>query len=299
MTKRVGFIGVGAIGLPVSLRLMDEGYDLTVFDIREEAMRPLLIRGARPANSPAEVASEAEIVFVSLPNPQVVQEVAIGEKGIIKGSAVRVYVDLSTTGNKVAEIVARELGKKGISVFDAPVSGGVAGAEKGTLTVMVSGPISVFEQLQTLFEIIGGKVIYVGQKPGSAQMMKLLNNLLSATALAVSSEAFVLGFKAGLDPEIMLDVFNSSSGRNSATADKFPKSVLPRTFDYGFKTDLLYKDLKLCLEQAEMLGVPMWVGNMVCQLWAYAVSQGGGSRDFTTIIQYIEDWAGIEVRQLK
>jgi 3-hydroxyisobutyrate dehydrogenase-like beta-hydroxyacid dehydrogenase len=106
-----------------------------------------------------------------------------------------------------------------------------------------------------------------------------------------------LGVKAGLDPEIMLRVINASTGRNSATEDKFPRSILPRTFDWGFKTDLIYKDLKLCLEQAETLGVPMWVGNAVRQLWAYAVSQGGGPRDFTTIIQYIESWAGVEVRK--
>lgn len=162
---------------------------------------------------------------------------------------------------------------------------------------MVSGQMSVFEQVKPVLEIIGKNVIYVGQRSGLAQMMKLVNNLLSATALAASSEAFVLGVKAGLDPEIMLNVINASSGRNSATEDKFPRSILPRTFDYGFKTDLMYKDLKLCLEQAEILGVPMWVGNAVRQLWAYTVSQGGGPRDFTTIIQYIESWAGVEVRK--
>lgn len=297
MTQRVGFIGIGAMGLPMSLRLMDRGYALTVFDIRAGAISPLLARGAKPASSPAEVASEAETVLVSLPNPNVVQKVAIGEAGIVEGSAARVYVDLSTTGNEVSEIVARKLEEKGISVLDAPVSGGVGGAEKGTLTVMVSGQKKVFEKCQALLEIIGSKIVYVGEKAGSAQMMKLLNNLLSATALAASSEVFVLGVKAGLDPEIMLDVFNSSSGRNSATADKFPKSVLPRTFNYGFKTDLVYKDIKLCLDQAERLGVPMWVGNTVRQLWGYAMSQGAGPKDFTTIIQYVEAWAGVQVGQ--
>jgi 3-hydroxyisobutyrate dehydrogenase-like beta-hydroxyacid dehydrogenase len=299
MAQRVGFIGIGAMGLPMSLRLVDRGYALTVFDIDKEAMRPLLARGAQPASSPAEVASQAETVLVSLPTPDIVREVAIGEKGIGEGSAARVYVDLSTTGSKVAEIVATALEGKGFSVLDAPVSGGVPGAEKGTLTVMVSGPKEGFEKCQPLLEAIGKKVVYVGRKPGSAQTMKVLNNMLSAAALAVSSEVFVLGVKAGLDPEIMLDVINSSSGRNTATADKFPKSVLPGTFDYGFKTDLIYKDLTLCLDQAETLGVPMWVGNMVRQLWGYAVSQGAGPRDFTTIIQYIEAWAGVQVRRSK
>ena len=297
MTKRLGLIGSGNMGLPMALRLIDRGFGLTVFDIREEATHPLVTLGARAVNSPAEVASEVETVLVSLPTPDIIAEVALGPHGIAEGSAVRAYVDLSTTGLKVAEMVADGLEEKGISVLDAPVSGGVLGAQKGTLTVMASGPTSLFERVKPILEVIGKNVIYVGQRPGLGQMMKLVNNLLSATAMAASSEAFVLGTKAGLDPEIMLKVINASTGRNTATEDKFPKSILPRTFDYGFKTELMYKDVKLCLEQAETLGVPMWVGNAVRQLWGYAMSQGGGPRDFTTIIQYIESWAGVEVHK--
>lgn len=295
MTNEVGFIGIGNMGLPMACRLIDHGYGLTVFDMREEAVHPLVTRGARAADSPAELASEAHTVLVSLPTPDVVREVALGPFGIVKGATVRVYVDLSTTGPQVAELVANGLGEKAISVLDAPVSGGVSGAEEGTLTVMVSGAPSIFEELKPILGAIGKNVIYVGEKPGLAQMMKLVNNMLNATALAASSEAFVLGVKAGLDPEIMLKVINESTGRNSATEDKFPRSILPRTFDWGFTTNLMHKDLKLCLEHAETLGVPMWVGNAVRQLWAYAVTQGGGPRDFTTIIQYIESWAGVEV----
>jgi 3-hydroxyisobutyrate dehydrogenase-like beta-hydroxyacid dehydrogenase len=205
MTKRLGFIGIGNMGLPMALRLIDRGYGLAVFDIREDAVRPLVARGARAAKSPADVASEVQTVLVSLPTPDVVQEVALGSNGIVKGSAVRVYVDLSTTGPQVAELVANVLEEKGVSVLDAPVSGGVTGAEKGTLTVMVSGPMSVFEGVNPVLESIGENLIYVGERPGLAQIMKLVNNLLNATALAASSEAFVLGVKAGLDPEIMLN----------------------------------------------------------------------------------------------
>jgi 3-hydroxyisobutyrate dehydrogenase len=296
-TKRLGFIGIGNMGLPMASRLIDRGYRLTVFDIREDAVQPLVTHGARLGKSPAEVASKAETVLVSLPTPEVVREVALSTNGIVKGSMARTYVDLSTTGPKVAEQVADGLAEKPIEVLDAPVSGGVSGAKKGTLTVMVSGPLSVFEDVKPLLEIIGKKVIHVGQRPGLAQMMKLVNNFLSATAMAASSEAFVLGTKAGLDPDIMLKVINTSTGRNTATEDKFPGAILPRTFDWGFNTDLMYKDVKLCMEEAETLGVPMWVGNAVRQLWAYAVGQGGGPRDFTTIIQYIESWAGVEVRK--
>jgi len=297
MMDRLGFIGIGNMGLPMALRLIEAGYGVTAFDIREDAIRPVAARGARVANSPADVASEVGTVLVSLPTPDVVQEVALGPDGIVNGSTVKTYVDLSTTGPTAAELVASELGAKGISALDAPVSGGVSGAEKGTLTVMISGATSVFDRLKPVLEVIGKNVIHVGQRPGLGQMMKLVNNLLNATALAASSEAFVLGVKAGLDPEIMLRVINQSTGRNSATEDKFPRSILTRTFDWGFKTDLMYKDVKLCLDHAEILGVPMWVGNAVRQLWAYAVSQGGGNRDFTTIIKYIESWADVEVRK--
>jgi 3-hydroxyisobutyrate dehydrogenase-like beta-hydroxyacid dehydrogenase len=293
--ERLGFVGTGSMGLPIAHRLMDQGYSLTVFNRKKERAEALIARGARAADSPADVASEVEIVLASLPTPDVVREVALGPHGIIEGSTVRILLDLSTTGPKAAQLISTGLGEKGIVVLDAPVSGGVPGAEKGTLTVMVSGPANAFGQVQSVLEAMAKKVYYIGEKPGLAQMMKLINNLLSATAMIVSSEAFVLGVKAGLDPEVMLKIINSSSGRNSATEDKFPRVVLPRTFDSGFKTDLMYKDLKLCLEEAENLNVPMWVGNAVRQLCAYAISQGGGPRDFSTIIQYIEAWAGVEV----
>jgi 3-hydroxyisobutyrate dehydrogenase-like beta-hydroxyacid dehydrogenase len=283
------------MGLPIALRLMDQGYSLTVFNRKKERAEPLIARGARAADSPADVASEVQIILASLPTPDAVREVALGPHGIIEGSTVRILLDLSTTGPKAAQLISAGLREKGIAALDAPVSGGVPGAEKGTLTVMVSGPVNAFEQVQPVLEAMAKKVYYIGEKPGLAQMMKLINNLLSATAMIVSSEAFVLGVKAGLDPEVMLKIINSSSGRNSATEDKFPRVVLPRTFDSGFKTDLMYKDLKLCLEEAENLNVPMWVGNAVRQLCAYAISQGGGPRDFSTIIQYIEAWAGVEV----
>jgi len=295
MAMRLGFIGTGTMGLPMALRLIDHGYPLIVFDIREEALGPLIARGAETAASPVDMASKVETVFVSLPTPEVVHGVALGPTGLIHGTRLKTYVDLSTTGPQVAEGVARGLAQKGIHALSCPVSGGMAGAQKGTLTVMVSGSQEIFEQIQPALQAIGKNIYYIGREPGHAQMMKLINNFLGGTALAAASEAFVLGVKAGLDPEIMLKVVNASTGRSAATEDKFTRVILPRTFDAGFKTELEYKDIKLCLDQAERLGVPMWIGNAVRQLWGYAVSQGGGPRDFTTIIQYIEAWAGVEV----
>jgi len=195
----------------------------------------------------------------------------------------------------MANRVFAALKARDIVQIDSPVSGGVTGAEKGTLAVMVSGPRGEFDLLAPVLSIFG-KPFFIGERPGSAQTMKLANNLLSATAMAATSEAMVMGVKAGLDPTVMIDVINSSSGRSTASEAKFPKSVLPGTFDFGFATGLMYKDLRLCLEEAETLGVPMWIASAVKQMFQLANSQIGPDQDFTTVIQCIERWAGVEVR---
>ncbi|MGA2129668.1 MAG: NAD(P)-dependent oxidoreductase, partial [Xanthobacteraceae bacterium] len=251
-------------------------------------------RGARRAASPAEVAAVAETVLVSLPTPDVVQMVALSAAGIIAGSKVKTFVDLSTTGPRVAVEVAKNLAAKGITAVDAPVSGGPAGAEKGTLAVMVACPRKLADELRPVLDVIG-KVFWIGEKPGMGQTMKLVNNLLSASALAITSEAMVLGCKAGLDPAVMLDVINAGSGRNTATEDKFPRCVLPRRFDFGFATELLLKDVRLCLEEGEALGVPMIVGNAVKQLLAITKAGQGPGSDITQVVRTVEQWAGAKV----
>ena len=298
MSKHLGFIGLGNMGAPMAGRLLDAGYALTVFDTRADALRPFVAKGAQTASSPAALASAVDTVLVSLPTPDIVKQVVLGPDGLSSGTRLRTFVDLSTTGPRTAEEIAKELAAKGIAALDSPVSGGVGGAQKGTLAVMISGPKERFEALRPALEIIG-KVFYLGEKPGLGQMMKLANNLLSATALAITSEAMVLGVKAGLDPKVMLDVINAGSGRNSASQDKFPKAILPRTFDFGFANGLMYKDVKLCLEEASALGVPMWVASAVRQMWLLACTQIGPEQDFTTIVKCVEQWAGVEVAAKK
>ncbi len=295
--KVLGFVGLGRMGGPMAGRLMDAGHDLAVFDTSEAAMAPLLAHGARRCASPAEVASAAEVVLASLPTPDVVRQVALGEDGVLRGNRVAAFVDLSTTGPRVAAQVAEAFarGGPGRVTVDAPVSGGVSGAERGTLAVMVSCPRAAFEELEPVLKVFG-KPFFVGEKPGSAQTMKLANNLLSVAALAVSSEALVMGAKAGLDPALMLEVINAGSGRNSATQDKFPRAVLPRTFDFGFTTGLSYKDVRLCVDEAEALGVPMVVGSAVRQLLAVTNATFGADSDFTNVVRTVEQWAGVEVR---
>jgi 3-hydroxyisobutyrate dehydrogenase-like beta-hydroxyacid dehydrogenase len=288
----LGFIGVGKMGGPMAGRLLDAGHTLTVFDAREAALQPLLQRGARKAGSAAAVAAEVETLLVSLPTPDIVRQVALG---IAAGGKLRNFVDLSTTGPRVAREVAAGLAQKGITGVDSPVSGGVSGAEKGTLAVMLACPQDRRALLEPVLKVFG-RVFYLGEQPGLGQTMKLCNNLLSATAMAISCEAVVMGVKAGLDPRVMIDVINAGSGRNSATQDKFPKAILPRSFDFGFTNALMHKDVKLCVEEAEAMGVPMWVGSAVRQLWAYTANRMGPDTDFTSIVRSIEEWAGVEVK---
>jgi 3-hydroxyisobutyrate dehydrogenase-like beta-hydroxyacid dehydrogenase len=293
--QHLGFIGIGRMGGPMAGRLMDAGHSLCVFDTNPDALQPLLARGATPAKSAADVASKSEIVLVSLPTPAVVQSVMLGENGISHGNRVKTVIDLSTTGPGVAGIVAKGLAERKVVWVDSPVSGGVAGAKGGTLAVMVSCPEKTFAEVEPILKIFG-KLFYTGEKPGLAQVAKLGNNLLAAAALVVSSEAVVMGVKAGLDPKVMIDIINAGSGRNSATQDKFPRAILPRTFDFGFATGLSYKDVRLCTDEAEALGVPMVVGAAVRQMLAVTNAKFGADSDFTSIARVIEEWAGVEIR---
>jgi 3-hydroxyisobutyrate dehydrogenase-like beta-hydroxyacid dehydrogenase len=292
----LGFVGVGRMGGPMSSRLLDAGYSLCVFDTNHAAVKALVARGAVAAGSAAEVASSASIVLMSLPTPAIVQAVALGDKGIVHGSKARTLVDLSTTGPGVAALVSRGVAEHGITLVDSPVSGGVAGAQAGTLAVMVSCPKPVLAQVEPILKNLG-RLFYTGEKAGLAQTAKLANNLLAAAALAVSSEALAMGVKAGLDPQVLLDIINAGSGRNSATQDKFPRSILPGTFDFGFATALSYKDVRLCVDEAEALGVPMVVGSAVRQMLAVTNARFGPASDFTCIAKVVEEWAGVEIRR--
>jgi len=275
-------------------RLIQAGYQVTVYDTTEAAVAPLVELGAVRADSPAAVASAAEIVFASVPTPPIVLAVALGPKSIVEGSRVKIFIDVSTTGATVAKAVAEGLALKGIIAVDAPVSGGISGAEKGTLAVMVSCPEDVFATLKPMLEVIG-KLFFVGTKPGQGQTMKLLNNLLSASAMAITSEAVVMGVKAGLDPALVIDVFNAGTARNSATQDKIKQHVIPRTFSYGFGIGLLNKDIRLCMAEADALGVPMIVGSAVRQLLSIATAQEGFDADMTEMVKPVEEWAGVRI----
>jgi len=290
MSENIGFIGLGRMGSRMSGRLIDAGHTLTVFDVDETNVAALVQRGARRAASPTEVADAAELVFTSLPSPAIVQDVA---SSVANGKTVKTFVDLSTTGPRVTAQIAKALAAKNIAAFDAPVSGGLKGAAQGTLAVMVSGPRDRYEQIESILANFG-KLFFMGETPGLGQTMKLANNLMGACAIAITGEGMAMGIKAGLDPKLMIDVLNVSSGRSSATQDKWPKSVLPRTFDFGFATGLSFKDVRLCVEEAEAMGVPMIVGSAVRQMLSITNNVYGPDSDFTEMARLVESWAGLD-----
>lgn len=296
--QHLGFVGIGRMGGPMVGRLLDAGHQVTIHDVNPSALDALVARGAQRAASAADVASAVDIVLVSLPSPDILHRVALGEGGIAQGRRAKTLVDLSTTGPVMAARVAAELAGHGIQFVDAPVSGGVSGAAAGTLAVMVSCPKATYAAVEPILATFG-KRFFIGEKPGIAQVVKLGNNMLAAAALVATSEALAMGVKAGVDPKVMIDVINVSSGRNSASQDKFPRAVLTGTFDFGFTTALSYKDVRLCVEEAEALGVPMVVGGAVRQMLAVTKARFGAESDFTCIAKVLEEWAGVEIRSGK
>src|SRR5215471_7533909 len=262
----IGFIGLGQMGFHMARRLVEGGHRLLAFDTRREPLDRLTALGAQAAGSAREIADAVETVMVSLPTPEIVLEVATGRDGVIGGKRVRRFVDLSTTG-----------------------------AVKGTLALMASGPRAEVAAIEPALAAIG-KMFFIGERPGAGQTMKLCNNFLSAAAMTATSEAMVMGVKAGLDPRIMLDVINSGTGRNTATEDKFGRVVLPRAFNLGFTVGLMTKDLKLCLGEGKALGVPMQVAEAVTRVLQMACDENGPDKDLTTVVQPVERRAGAEVR---
>jgi len=256
-------------------------------------MRPLVEHGATAAGSARACAQAADVAFACLPTPEVSRAVAVGEDGIAGPDGPAIYVEMSTIGAGSVREIAQGVARHGIAVLDAPVSGGPRGARGGRLSTMVAGERRAFERTRPLLETIARNVFYVGAEHGLGQIAKLANNMMSAAGMAVACEAAAMAVKAGLDARTLIDVVNASTGRNSATEDKFPQSILPRTFDYGGKLATMYKDVRLCLEEAERLGVPMWVGSTVTELWFHAMCQGRGEDDYTTIAKMIEAWSGV------
>ncbi len=290
-----GYLGVGNMGLPMAGKLLDGGHTLTVYDINEAAMEPLLQRQARRATSPKDLADQCEIVFVSLPTLAAFRAVAFGPDGLTHGKAMKLLVNTCTIGVPFVKEIEQTMAAQGVTVVDCPISGGPPGARAGTLSVMVSGDPASVERVRPMISLWGRTLTVAGDKPGAAQVLKLTNNILSAVALAATSEAFVMGAKGGLDPEVMLAAINAGSGRNSATESKFPIAVLTRSFDFGAEMHILMKDIDLAIAQGEELGVPMWVCQAARLVFKHAMQKGAAKDDLTSIVRHIERDAGFEI----
>ena len=292
---RLAFIGCGAMGAAMAERLIDAGHALSIYDPSPAATAPLVARGAVAASSPRAAAEASDVAFACLPSPDVSRKVALDVDGIIACKGLAAYVEMSTIGSKTIKAIAQGLAAAGIPLLDSPVSGGPRGARAGTLSTMVAGDRATFESVKPLLETVARNVFYIGEAPGLGQVTKLANNMISAAGMAAAFEASAMAVKAGVDARTLIDTVNASTGRNSATMDKFPVAVLTRSFDYGGKLSTMYKDVLLCLEEARELNVPMWVGSNVVQLWFHAMTQGRGNDDYTALIKMIEDWAGVVV----
>src|SRR3954452_21373773 len=293
--ETIAFIGCGAMGAPIAERLIDAGYTVRVFDPRAEALKPLLGRRGMAATSPRDAASDAEVAFACLPSPEISRGAAFGIDGVIGSASLRTYVEMSTIGSKTINEIAAELAKKNIVTLDAPVSGGPRGARAGTLSTMVAGEHAAFERVRPMFDALARNVFYVGDKPGLGQVTKLANNMISAAGMLAAFECSAMAVKAGVDARTLIDTVNASTGRNATTLDKFPASILTRSFDYGGKTSIMYKDVSLALQEAHDLGVPMWLGANVVEMWHMGMVEGRGEEDFTALIKMFEKWAGVVV----
>ncbi|RVO73541.1 NAD(P)-dependent oxidoreductase [Sinorhizobium medicae] len=295
MSDTIGVIGLGSMGSGIAGRLLSGG-PVVVYDIDEAAMSRLSARGAIPAANAAGVANEGDIVFLSLPNTEVAEAVLFGANGVALGERVRIVVDLSTTGSEFATRTSARLAEAGIDFVSAPVSGGMAKAAAGELSVLVSGKAESIEKIRPYLQQFGTAVFVIGPSPKDAQIAKLMNNLLNSVGFVVACEAMIVAARAGLDPDVLISTFNASSGRNNATLTKIPDAVLTRTFDHGASVGIGAKDAELGIREAELLGVDMTVARTTLPLWTRALNDLQHSQDNSMLITLLEREYGVTVK---
>lgn len=291
-SQYIGFIGLGRMGLPMLSNLLKAGHTVHVFDTSEQALDAAGALGAVVEKSVADVSSQVETVLLSLPTPSIVESVLLQ---MTSGKKLQRVVDLSTIGIRAARHAQELLSQHAIEWVEAPVSGGVTGASAGTLTLMVSCSMPVRPVIEPILQSLG-KILYAGEEPGLAQAAKLANNMLSAAALVASSEAISMAVKAGVEPTTLLDIINSSSGRNTATTYKIPNEVLTRRFQVGFANKLSHKDVTLCIEEGAHMGIPMPVSVAIREMLAITTATFGEGADISDVSRVLEQWAGITIQ---
>lgn len=290
---RIGLIGVGRMGAPMARRLLAGGYPLTVTDLDTAAVAAIARAGASPAEDPAAVARAADVVITMLPDGPVVERVVYGPRGLAEAmTAGQLLLEMTSSRPAVTRKVAADLGTRGITVVDAPVSGGVRGAEAGTLCIMVGAPESALAACRPILACLGRDIVHVGDNPGDGDAAKTLNNMLSAMTMWSTAEALALGAKAGLAPERLIEAVNHSTGRSNTTEVKAPRYIIPRRFDAGFTVAQYLKDLDICLGLAAETRTPLPLASALHQLWAMAAGAGMAAADHTALVEWVQGWAG-------
>jgi 3-hydroxyisobutyrate dehydrogenase-like beta-hydroxyacid dehydrogenase len=292
---KIGLVGLGNMGGRIAKRLMEQGNQLQVYDVNADVLNHFETLGAKPADTPSDLAVNNEYVITVLPNADIVKSVVLGKDGLIFGfKSGSTLIDMTSSVPDVTKKIGGELGLHGVNMLDAPVSGGLKKAEEGTLAVMVGGGEAALTETLPVLKDVGSNIIHVGEL-GAGHTIKALNNLITATTLSITAEAMAVGVKSGLDPRKMLEVINTSSGRSNSSENKFPQQVLSRKFEVGFTLDLMYKDLTTALGMAKDTKVPAFISSSVLELWHYASSQGSGNMDHTAIAKFIEEMADVKI----
>ena len=293
---RVGFIGLGAMGLSMARNVARAGFELAVWARRPESAQAILDEGVAIAESPAALARSSDVVVLMVTNSPDVERLVAGADGLLDGARNGlVIVDMSTIAPSVSRSMAERCRQQGVSFLDAPVSGGTQGAEAGTLTIMVGGENAAFERARPVLEAMGGRIFHVGPS-GAGEVIKLVNNLLVGVIAAATAEALVLGVKAGADVQTMADVVGASTGASWQLANQFPLRAFNGTFAPGFMTDLLVKDLGLALDLGAEGRVPLLLTAVARQLFGESQAEGYGRDDYTSVLRVLESVAGVSVR---
>jgi 3-hydroxyisobutyrate dehydrogenase len=297
---QLGFIGIGVMGRPMVLNLLKAEHQVTIFARHPASpgVQEVLQAGAKQAPSARAVAMASDMVITMVPNSMQVEEVVAGEQGILEGARKGlIIIDMSTIAPTMSQKMAEAAAACETHFLDAPVSGGSQGAVNGALTIMVGGEREIFEQARPVLEAMGKKenIFYVGPH-GSGEVVKIVNNMLVGAIAAAIAEAFVLGVKAGADVETMAKVIGVSSGASWQLANQFPLRAFNGSFQPGFMTDLLHKDLGLALDLAAGLQTPVALTALTRQMYEMVRAEGYGSEDYTALLKVLEKMARVEVR---
>ncbi|MGM0409992.1 MAG: NAD(P)-dependent oxidoreductase [Bacillota bacterium] len=292
---KIGFIGVGSMGFPMAENILQDGFELFVNDINEEAVQKLVDKGAKKCDTPASLAESVDTVVIMLPNSKIVNMVFDGENGLLAGlNSDQVVINMSSIDPVSTKEFAEKAAELGVDWIDSPVSGGTSGAKEGTLTLMAGADSDVLENVRSVMEAMGN-IKHVGNV-GTGSGVKMINNLLLGVNMTAVAEAMVLGVKAGIEPETLFEIIGNSSGNSYAFSAKVPDFIMEGDFDDGFAIDLQYKDMQMAVDTAKELNVPLYTGNLSQQIYETAKAKGLGKKDISSVITMLEEMCDVEVR---